>query len=75
MEKIGNKWVADEGTLFVRISDNRIMGDTLFLGEDDSIDNYREQTFTEEERKEFEEQYSFGGDGLDGTPGGTAPDE
>ena len=37
------------------------MGDTLFLGEGDSIDNYEERPFSKQERDEFEKEYSFGG--------------
>lgn len=44
---------ADDGKMFVRISDGSIMGDGLDLGVADTIDNYEERTFTEEERAAF----------------------
>jgi hypothetical protein len=44
---------ADDGKMFVRISDGLIMGDGLDLGVEDTIDNYEERTFTEEERAAF----------------------
>jgi hypothetical protein len=44
---------ADDGKMFVRISDGSIMGDGLDLGVEDTIDNYEERTFTEEERAAF----------------------
>ena len=65
MIQIDNKWIAQEGYLFVRKSDNKIMGSTLFLGEEDSIANYEERPFSEQERKEFEKEYSFGGDTVE----------
>ena len=60
MEYIDNKWKADEGKLFVRMSDSEVMGDVLYLSAEDSIENYMERAFTEEERKAFEDKYSFG---------------
>ena len=44
---------ADNGKMFVRKSDGLIMGDGIDLGVDDSIDNYEEREFTEEERAAF----------------------
>lgn len=44
---------ADDGKMFVRISDGLIMGDGLDLGVADTIDNYEEREFTEEERAAF----------------------
>lgn len=64
MEQIGNKWKAQDGYFFVRVSDNMVMGDLLFLAEDDSISNYIERPFTEQEREAFEAKYSFGGDSI-----------
>lgn len=46
-------YVADEGKMFVRISDGKVMGDGVDLGSDDSIANYEERDFTEEERAAF----------------------
>ena len=36
-------YFSDEGKVFVRKSDNFIMGSGLDLGENDSIENYEEQ--------------------------------
>ena len=44
---------ADDGKMLVRKSDGQIMGDGIDLGVDDSIDNYEEREFTEEERAAF----------------------
>jgi hypothetical protein len=44
---------ADDGKMFVRISDGTIMGDGLDLGVADAIYNYEEREFTEEERAAF----------------------
>lgn len=43
-----NHYIADEGKTFVRIIDNKIMGNDLYLGlfvdgSEDSIDNYKEE--------------------------------
>ena len=46
-------YYAEEGKLIVRKADDFIMGDAICLGEYDSIDNYAEQDFTEEEIKVF----------------------
>ena len=44
---------ADDGKMLVRKSDGKIMGDGISLGRNDSIDNYEERGFTEEERAAF----------------------
>ncbi len=44
---------ADDGKMFVRLSDGKIMGDGVDLGINDTIANYEERTFTEEERAAF----------------------
>lgn len=44
---------ADDGKFIVRLSDEKIMGDGIDLGENDSIENYQEVEYTEESRKEF----------------------
>lgn len=44
---------ADDGKMIVRKSDGFIMGDSIDLGISDSIDNYEEREFTEEERAAF----------------------
>lgn len=48
-----NLYEADDGKMLVRKSDGKIMGDGVDLGVDDSIDNYEEREFTEEERAAF----------------------
>ena len=45
--------MADEGKMFVRKSDGHIFGDALQIGQNDTIDNYEEREFTEEERAAF----------------------
>ena len=44
---------ADDGKMLVRKSDGKIMGDGVSLGRNDSIDNYEESEFTDEERASF----------------------
>ena len=44
---------ADDGKMLVRKSDGKIMGDGVSLGRNDSIDNYEEREFTDEERAAF----------------------
>ena len=53
MENKGNMYYAAEGSLIVRTSDGKIMGDAICLAESDSIDNYAEQKFSEEEINDF----------------------
>ena len=53
MTNKNNIYTADEGKLIVRKSDDFIMGDSIDLGSADSIDNYEDKAFTEEERKAF----------------------
>jgi hypothetical protein len=48
-----NLYLTDDGTMFVRKSDGKVMGDGVDLGEGDSIDNYEEREFTAEERAAF----------------------
>ena len=43
-----NHYIADEGKTFVRLIDNKIMGNELYLGlfvdgSEDTIDNYKEE--------------------------------
>lgn len=43
-----NHYIADEGKTFVRLIDNKIMGNDLYLGlfvdgSEDTIDNYKEE--------------------------------
>lgn len=51
----GNIYIAEEGNFIVRISDEFIMGEDIDLGTNDSIDNYREQPYTEESYNAFYE--------------------
>jgi len=53
-----NEYIAAEGCFIVRIEDNKTMGEVIFLGEEDSLDNYEDRPFTEEEFNEF---YNFPG--------------
>lgn len=46
---------ADDGKLIIRKSDGFIMGPDIDLGSADSIDNYEDKAFTEEEIKAFYE--------------------
>lgn len=48
-------YIADEGCLIVRKEDDFIMGDGISLGDADSIDNYEEREFSEEEIDAFYE--------------------
>jgi len=48
-----NLYLADDGRMFVRKSDNVVLGDGVDLGVGDSIDNYDEREFTAEERAAF----------------------
>ena len=53
MTNKNNIYTADEGKLIVRKADDFIMGDAIDLGSADSIDNYEERAFSEEEIKAF----------------------
>lgn len=53
----GSRYSAGEGSLIVRKSDNFVMGKTIDLGSEDSIDNYEEKLFTKEELDAFEEEF------------------
>lgn len=57
MTQEGNIYKAEEGKLIVRKADDFIMGPDIDLGSADSIDNYEEREFTEEEIKEFYDKY------------------
>ena len=48
MTNDNNHYIADEGKTFVRLIDNKIMGNELYLGlfvdgSEDTIDNYKEE--------------------------------
>lgn len=44
---------ADNGKMLVRVSDGKIIGDGICLGDNDNISNYKEREFTEEQRAQF----------------------
>ena len=48
MTNDNNHYIADEGKTFVRLIDNKVMGNDLYLGlfvdgSEDTIDNYKEE--------------------------------
>lgn len=48
MTNNNNHYIADEGKTFIRLIDNKIMGNDLYLGlyidgSEDTIDNYKEE--------------------------------
>ena len=47
---------ANDGQIFVRKNDEFIMGTTIVLGKNDTIDNYVQRDCTEEEMKEYYKQ-------------------
>lgn len=53
MKQENNIYTAEEGKLIVRKADDFIMGDSIDLGSADSIDNYEERDFTQEEIDAF----------------------
>ena len=56
MKQITNTiYKADEGCFIVRTVDNFIMGEDIDLGSADSIDNYKDEPYTEESYKTFYE--------------------
>lgn len=61
MKNIENTSVykADEGCFIVRKADGFIMGESIDLGSADSILNYEDKTYTEEEYNEFCEKYGI----------------
>lgn len=75
MIQVDNKWVAQDGYFFVRKSDGKIMGSVLFLGEEDSIENYMERPYSQEEKEEFDKQYSYGSEDSDEAPSGSGTDD
>ena len=44
---------ADDGKMIVRVSDGKVIGDGICLGDSDDIGNYEEREFTEEQRAQF----------------------
>ena len=55
MTQNGNIYTAEKGNFIIRKEDGFIMGEDIDLGSADSIDNYEEKPYTEEERKAFYE--------------------
>lgn len=56
MNKIDEyRYRADEGKFIIRKVDDFIMGESICLGDADTIDNYEEAEYTEESYKEFYE--------------------
>lgn len=53
MTNKNNIYTADEGKLIVRKEDDFIMGDAIDLGSADSIENYEDRAFTQEEVDAF----------------------
>ena len=53
MTNEGNKYFAEEGKFIVRKEDGFIMGEDIDLGSEDSIKNYEEKAYTEEECDAF----------------------
>lgn len=47
------RYKAEEGKFILRASDNFIMGEDICLGDSDSIENYKEEPYTEENYKAF----------------------
>ena len=44
---------ADDGKMLVRVSDGKVIGDGICLGDNDDISNYEEHEFTDEQRAQF----------------------
>jgi hypothetical protein len=59
MKNKGRIYTADEGNFIVRKSDGKIMGENIDLGSADSIDNYEERPYTQEEYDDFCKTYGI----------------
>lgn len=55
MKQNGNIYTAEDGNFIIRKADGFIMGEDIDLGSADSIENYEEKPYTEEEYKAFYE--------------------
>lgn len=44
---------ADDSKMLVRISDGKVIGDGICLGDNDDISNYEEREFNDEQRAQF----------------------
>lgn len=51
--EISRTYEADDGKMLVRVSDGKVIGDGICLGDNDDIGNYEEREFTEEQRAQF----------------------
>lgn len=51
--EISRTYEADDGKMLVRVSDGKVVGDGICLGDNDDIGNYEEREFTEEQRAQF----------------------
>lgn len=59
MTQQGNIYTADNGKMIVRKEDNFVMGESIDLGSDDSIKNYTEKAFTEEEIAQLHKEWAI----------------
>ena len=59
MKQQGNIYTAEEGQWIVRLSDNKVMGVSIDLGSADSIENYTERPYTDDEYKAFCQEYGI----------------
>lgn len=55
MKKEGRNYYAEKGNFIVRKADGFIMGEDICLGSADSIENYKEEPYTEESYRAFYE--------------------
>ena len=63
-----SNYKAAEGCFIVRKADGFIMGEDIDLGSADSIDNYEDKPYTEEERKAFYESIGISVPGEEEKP-------
>ena len=54
-----NIYEADASCFIVRKSDGFVMGESIDLGSADSIDNYEDREYTQEEYDAFNEKYGI----------------
>ena len=59
MTQQGNIYTAEVGKMIVRKEDNFVMGESIDLGSDDSIKNYTEKAFTEEEIAQLHKEWGI----------------
>lgn len=53
MKHDGRRYYAEDGNFIFRKADDFLMGDVICMGSEDSIDNYYERPYTEEEYQQF----------------------